>query len=151
LNAVGIFISEYTTGAMVYSTKSLTTNTERVEARGQRMVLVWPTKCSIRLVVPRKSHVEHANESPFRYVTDVADRDPGIEIPGVWFPQCEALIQGRELLPVSVERWLYWHDGRKLGGYLLADMRDTRKRLLVVIIIGRRIAVIKNGVLDVTY
>ena len=30
-------------------------------------------KCSIRLVVPRKSDVEHANESPFRYVTNVAN------------------------------------------------------------------------------
>lgn len=75
-------------------------------------------KCFIRLVVRRKCHVEHANESPFIYVTDVADRDPVVETFRIWFPQCEAMICGRELLLVYVERLPCCHDGRKVGEYL---------------------------------
>ena len=86
----------------------------------------------IRLVVPRKCHVEHANESPFIYVTDVADRDPGVETFRIWFPQCEAMTYGRELLLVYVGRLLYCHDGRKLGEYVPATRKHGELLLIIL-------------------
>ena len=41
---------------------------------------------------------------------------------GVWVPQRDAVIFRRELLPVDVERLIYWHDGRKVEVYLSAQL-----------------------------
>jgi hypothetical protein len=66
-------------------------------------------------MIRRKSHIEHAIEKPFVYVTNVADGDLLIDAPDrAWFPQRMPVIQRGELLPVNVERLVNWHGG-KLG------------------------------------
>ena len=55
--------------------------------------MVWFTESVIRGMVPWKSHVEHAIEKPFVYVTNVADGGLVIDTPNrAWFPQSMPLI-----------------------------------------------------------
>src|SRR6266852_900290 len=101
---MSVLLSGHSTGAVIVFAKILSTNGESV--RAQRIVVEGIAKGLIRLVVPRKCHVEHADECTFIYVTDVADRDPAIESFRIWSPQCEAVVYGRELLLVYAERLL---------------------------------------------
>jgi len=59
-------LSGHSTGVVIGFAKILTTNCETIGAK--RFVVEGITKRFIRLVVPRKCHVEHANESPFIYL-----------------------------------------------------------------------------------
>jgi hypothetical protein len=120
MDILSVVLSGHSTGVVVGFAEILVTN---CETGAQRIVVEGIAKCFIRLVIPWKCHVEHANESPFFYVTDIANRDPVVETFRIWFPQCEAMIWGRELLLVYVERLLCCHDGRKVGECVPATRR----------------------------
>lgn len=53
---------------------------------------------------------------------------------GVWVPQRDAVIFRRELLPVDVERLIYWHDGRKVEVYLRAQLAGRKRYTDITII-----------------
>jgi hypothetical protein len=111
MDVMSVVLSGHSTGVVIGFSKRLGANCETVGDK--RAVVKGIAECLVRPVVPRKRHVEHANERPFVYVSDVADRDPIVETFGIWFPQCEAVVYGRELLLVYVEWLLYCHDGEE--------------------------------------
>ena len=75
------------TGVIVNFAKVLAANSDIIEA--QRIVAVWFTKC----LIDSSSQESVMNESVFRYVANVADRDLVVyTLNRVWIPQSEPMI-----------------------------------------------------------
>lgn len=87
---MSVVLSGHSAGVVVGFAKVLTADCETVGA--QRIIVEGVAERFVRHVVPRKRHVEHANECTFVNVTNVADRDATVETFRIWFPQCEAMV-----------------------------------------------------------
>jgi hypothetical protein len=87
-------------------------------------------------MVPWKYHIEHANENPFTYITNIADRDVVVDRFGrVWIPQRKSVILGCELVPINVEGWVDWHGGEEAESVLVGIAH-----VIAIIVAGVRTA-----------